>query len=473
MTINWKDRPVAFAKLQLGIQPWKKQREILYAIANHHRVAVRSCNGSGKTLTAAIATLWWITTHQEAIVITTAPTQRQVGKLLWKEIHHLHSINKQLPRGKTTYTSLEISEKRYAFGFSTKDTAKFQGFHNENLLVIVDEAAGVDDDIFDAIYGCMTTENSKLLLIGNPQYNSGTFYDAFHSKRDLWKTIHISAFDTPAFQKQTAAQNPDAETELKSIPPGMVTPRWVHEFAQHNGEHSPTYQFRVLGQFPSNSIDTLISLKHIEKATNRQFDTSNQHQTIMGLDVARFGDAKTIAIIRKGPQVIDIVEMPPADLMETAGRTHEIANKHNVDKIFVDKVGIGAGVVDRLNEIGKNKAIGINAGNKARNTERFANLRAQMFNGLKERFEQDDIAIPNDNELISQLASLKYSYTSRGQLQIQSKQQMRDAGLKSPDKADAMTLAFTAPEPPKIRMWIGQPRETENPRQRNRRTRLP
>ena len=141
--------------------------------------------------------------------------------------------------------------------------------------------------------------------------------------------------------------------------------------------------------------------------------------------------------------------------METTGRAQELANRHNVKTIFVDQVGIGAGVADRLKELKTASIVGVNAGLKARDSERFANLRAEMFHGIRQRFVDGDIAIPNDPELISQLASLTYTFTSRGQLKMQSKEQIRNSGLPSPDKADALTLAFTAPEPPPaFRAWV-------------------
>lgn len=459
----WRYKPVRFAKRCLGVRPWKKQREILSTIANHNRVAVRSCNGSGKTFTAALATIWWMMTNDDAIVITTAPTERQVQNLLWREIHSLYLKNRDRIGGKITSTRLEISSKRYAFGFSTNTTERFQGFHNQNLLIIVDEASGVKEPIFDAIRSCLTTANAKLLIIGNPQNLSGTFYDAFHKKRSQWKTIHISAFDTPTFTSEIATHEPP--------PPGILTKEWADEIASFAGEENSKYQIHVLGEFPSQADDTLIPLKWIEQATDRQFDTDDENDTVMGLDVARFGDAKTVAIVRRGPQILELREFPSAELMQTTGRAQELAREHHVKTIFVDEVGIGAGVADRLKEIDNTRIIGVNGGLKADNSERFANLRAQMFHGLRQRFADNDIAIPNDPELISQLASLTYTFTSRGQLQMQSKEQIRNSGLPSPDKADAMTLAFTAPEPPpkpEPAIFILSTKAIENYRRRTR-----
>ena len=207
---EWRENPVLFVRDYLGVRPWRKQEEILNAIAEHNYVAVRSCNGSGKTFTAALATIWWLASHEEAIVVTTAPSERQVKNLLWREIRDLHTRNGEFIGGQISSSKLELSPKRYAFGFSTNTGDRFQGFHSHNLLIIVDEAAGVPEFAYDAISGCMTTENVKLLLIGNPTTLAGTFYNAFHKNRHLYETIRISAFDTPAFTGEIPPDRADA-----------------------------------------------------------------------------------------------------------------------------------------------------------------------------------------------------------------------------------------------------------------------
>ena len=456
----WRINPVWFATNELGVSPWEKQRTILKALAKHNRVAVRSCNGSGKTFTAALATIWWLMAHDEAIVITTAPTERQVKELLWRELRSIHFRNRDLIGGKITSSRLEISNRRYAFGFSTNTAERFQGFHHENILIIVDEASGVDEFIFDAISGVMTTSNAKILMIGNPTNLAGTFYDAFHKNRNRWETIHISAFDTPAFAK--------GNEEL--VVPGMATADWADTIAQDHGTESQTYQIRVLGQFPSQANDTLIPLKHIEAAVNRPAEPVDEDKPVMGLDVARFGDSSTVSVVRRGTQVLDLAAFPKADLMQTVGRALDIARRHDVKTIYVDEVGMGAGVLDRMKEIDDIEAVGVNVGNKAKKTERFANLRAQMLDGLRKRFADNDISIPDDAELISQLASLTYTFTSRGQLQLESKDQIRASSRQSPDKADALTLAFNSPKGNPLQIWIlGRP---ESPSARRRRYRL-
>ena len=285
--------PVTFAIDWLNEKPWQKQRQILRALKLNRQVAVRSCNASGKTYIAALAVIWWLMAHEEALVITTAPSERQVKNTLWREIREIWERNKDLIGGKLNQTSLELSNKRFAYGFSTNTAERFQGFHSENVLIIVDEASGVREFVYDAILGLMTSRNTKILLIGNPSSLAGTFYDAFHKNRKHWKTIHIPAHETPNFQHSPETRNPEgpdgeaarpfrnergakerSETQGVHTPeptyiPGLATPEWAESILETKGEESASYQIRVLGEFPDEADDTLIPLKHIENAVEK------------------------------------------------------------------------------------------------------------------------------------------------------------------------------------------------------------
>ena len=448
--------PVWLATRLLGVNPWSKQREILRGLRDHDYVAVRSCNGSGKTFTAALATIWWLMAHDEAVVITTAPSERQVKELLWREIRSVYRENRKIIGGKLTGTRLEISDKRFAFGFSTNTEDRFQGFHNENILAIVDEASGVNEFIFDAIFGCLTSDNAKMLMIGNPMSLAGTFYDAFHKNRSHWEAIHISAFDTPAFRARGAlgdksgdAGTGDESEAMGAVPDdfhpgGVATPKWAKKIADERGINSSVYQVRVLGEFPEEAEDTLIALRLIESAVGRSFDNVDDHKPVMGVDVARFGNDQTVVVVRRGPEIVEITAFGRSDLMQTTGRVTAIARRHGVKRVHVDEVGLGAGVVDRAKELQAFEVVGVNGGSKSRDSERYLNLRAEMFDGLRQRFADGDISVPDDAELISQLASLTYKYNSRGQLQVESKELIRSSGRQSPDKADALALAFAS-----------------------------
>ena len=455
-----RENPINFACNTLRVEPWHKQKQILNAIAANRSVAVRSCNGAGKTFTAAVVILWWLMSYDNAIVITTAPSERQVREILWRELRNLYVPIRDKIGGKLTRTRLEFSPKRYAYGFSTNTEDRFQGFHSGNILVIVDEASGVDEFIYNAISGVTTSRNSKLLLIGNPHGYAGTFYNAFHKDRKQFETIHISAFDLPAFKDQGITEENikdveypdfdddpdefDEDYEHSHYAMGLSSPRWALDLFNKQGPQSSVYQTRVLGQFPEEADDTLIPLRDVEAAVNREVQIPTDSPPVMGVDVARFGNDKTVIIIRHGPKVIYTNELRKSDIVNTTGAVVTAALKYKVKNIIVDEIGVGAGVLDNLKADKRFDAVGLNGSNSPNNTELYLNKRVEVFDGLRQRFADGDISIPNDPELISQLASLTYKYNARGQLQLESKDQIRSVGRQSPDKADAIALAFTS-----------------------------
>ena len=357
--------PIDFACNILGVEPWDKQKHILDAIANNRSVAVRSCNGAGKTFTAAITILWWLMSYDNAIVITTAPSERQVREILWRELRNLYMPVRDIIGGKLTRTRLEFSPKRYAYGFSTNTEDRFQGFHSGNILVIVDEASGVDEFIYNAIRGVTTSRNSKLLLIGNPHGYAGTFYDAFHKNRKRFETIHVSAFDLPAFKAQGITEEnikdveyPDYDDDPDEFDEqdeaehslGLSSPQWALDVFNDLGPQSSVYQTRVLGQFPEEADDTLIPLRDVEAAVKRQAQIPTDSPPVMGVDVARFGNDKTVIIIRHGPKVIYIRELRKSDIVNTTGAVVTAALKYKVKNIIVDEIGVGAGVYSTISK---------------------------------------------------------------------------------------------------------------------------
>lgn len=232
--------PIWKAKNLFGFEPWSKQREILKALRKHKRVAVRSCHGVGKTATAATAVLDFMT-EGPCRVITTAPTWSQVEQLLWREIALRHS---KIPGGAGAFgkifkSSLEVRSDWFAMGLSTDKPERFQGHHAPRMMLVVDEASGVDEAIYEASEGFLTAEHARVLLIGNPTRPAGTFYKAFQ-KDSGWYTVHMSAFDAPAFTGEKVSKDAKA---------ALITEEWVQDAKQQWGEDSPAYRIRVLGEF--------------------------------------------------------------------------------------------------------------------------------------------------------------------------------------------------------------------------------
>lgn len=424
---RYQGEPVPWIKKTFNADPWEKQEEILNAVARYPRVAVRSCHGVGKTKTAAWVALWFLHCFRRSKVITTAPTWAQVKNLLWREIRSEHAKAKYNLGSECLTTNLEIDSEWFAIGLSTNESERFSGYHAENILLIVDEASGVSQDIFDAAEGFMTSVNGKMLLIGNPTRLDGEFYQAF--KSSFYHKIHISAFDSPNLKAG------------KIVRPYLVTPEWVEDKKEKWGEESPLYQVKVKGDFPQSSDDTLIPLAWIEAAEARFLEAQDSSPIEIGVDVARFGSDDSVITVRKGIKSYIHSTIHGQDTMELTGRIIQAFKEAEAQRIKVDVIGVGSGVVDRLSEL-RFPIIAMNGAEAARDPEKFINKRAEWYWSLRERYKEGAIAIEQNDELEGELASIKYKYDSRGRIQIESKEEIKKRSQKSPDRADSQNYAF-------------------------------
>ena len=446
--------PVAFAREVLGVELWSKQHEVLEALREHRRVAVKSGNGLGKGFSAAVAILWFLYCHDPAVVLSTAPTFRQVRHVLWREVHRLYRRARFSLGGKLLDTRLEMSEGRYALGLSADSHDEFQGFHSSNMLIVVDEAEGVEEAIYEAIEAVMTSENCRLLLIGNPTTVSGTFRRAFYEDRDLYHTITISALESPNVL--------EGQANIR----GLTTRKWVEERKKVWGEENPIYQARVLGEFPDQGEDTLIPLsridavvspRHYEPPASEDLDGLSGTEplggdpVVLAVDVARFGSDKSVILRRRGTVVEEVRAFRGLDTMKLTGRVIDAIKSWDPQEVVLDEVGIGAGVVDRLREQDY-RVQAVNVGRPAQDRDHFANLRAGGYWNLRQLFLDGIIVIPADSDLVGQLAALRYTFNSLGQVVMESKEEMRRCGVASPDKADALMMAFLSNRR-RVRLW--------------------
>jgi hypothetical protein len=464
---EWRQRkelshPVGFAERWLASDVWGIQKDILEAIASGSKIAVKACHSSGKTYIAAVAVLWFLSRHSEAIVVTTAPTHNQVEKLLWGEIHSALARS-SYPFPKATLTELKFGPKRYALGFTTSVTkqdegVKFQGFHAENILVVLDEAPGVDAKIWEAIEGARAGGNVSILALGNPTIASGPFHESFHGNREAWKLFTISAFDTPNFDGVSLTYRGDdgrpvtlghgstdlldlKEEELDTnIRPYLTTRRWVKEKFFEWGPGHPLWESRVCGNFPAQAEDALLSLAWLERAKNSE--RIGVGKVTAGLDVAGPGEDETVLTIRRGPQILLQKSWPQAD-----PRGSVIAElnpyKPELEAVNVDSIGIGWGMYQHLLDH-KFPARAVNVGESPLDDEKYANRKAELYWGLRMRLQAGDMSGLMDERCIGQLAGIRYKHNARGQVQIESKDDARKRGVKSPDRAESVMLAFAS-----------------------------
>ncbi len=414
---------------------WDSLREVITAILQNRRVVVPSGHGVGKTWLLARIALWFLYSFYPSKVITTAPTWPQVENLLWAEMRKAHAESIIPLGGRVLNTEIKINDDWFAVGFSTSGTAadreygtpKFQGYHSENMLVLLDEAPGVKHEIWVSIESLIVGKNNKVVAIGNPTSPTGDFYDA--TKSPLWKKVKISCFD-----------HPNVKTG-QIVVPGAVTKEWIDERRQEWGEDSPLWMSKVLGEFPTEGTDTLIPLAWAEACVG--LDLSRDGMKRLGIDVARYGGDST-ALASIFGQVLDPIEVEnKKDTNWTTGRAIVLNRMNEYDSIGVDDTGVGGGVTDSLENEGLDVDAMI-AGSSAIESDKFENLTAEIYWNLRMAIKNKELSLPDDKKLINQLCSRKYSFTRNGKIKLESKDDMKKRGLSSPDRADAVAIAYSA-----------------------------
>jgi hypothetical protein len=429
--------PALFVRHFLNRKLWYRQEEILRSVAAHRRTAVKACHASGKTFVAAAAVLWWITTRPKGIAITTAPTWTQIERVIWPEIHRL-ALNAKIAYPKPSLTKLDLGDGRFAMGLSTNEGVRFQGFHG-NILIILDEAPGILPEIYEAIGGIQAGGDVRVLALGNPVIASGPFFDAFSANRTGWNLISISAFDCPNLMGVTLEQLLTMCDEQldDNCWPSLTTRRWVRDRYIEWGPRHPLWESRVCGNFPQQSDDALFSLTWLEQAKNRTEGDGDFHA---GVDVAGPGEDETVVCVRQGPRIIALRGWSGRDARGDVLATL-MPFKSRLKSVNVDSVGIGEYFSQYLRDHGL-RVSNINAGGSPRNKDKYVNRKAEVYWQFHERVKAGDLAGLTDDKAIAQLASIRYGHNHRGQIEIESKEDARKRGVKSPDRAEAVILAF-------------------------------
>lgn len=444
--------PAGWMHDRLGRCLWSKQVEILESVRDHRMTAVKSCHGPGKSFTGSGATSWWLDIHElgSAFAITTAPSWPQVEAILWREIRRRHTEGKlsgritldcQWHMGAAGSKRGDSTEEMIAMGRKPADYDEdtFQGIHARYLLALLDEACGVPESLWNSVLSLVTNENTRVLALGNPDDPNSRFAKVC-APGSGWNVISISVYDTPLFSGETncaVCGNPLPEDMLESL----VSPLWVEDRRRDWGEGSPMWTSKVLGEFPDTSDEYLISPALVAKA--QEADLPGLSFGRFALDVARFGEDKSV-VYRNRDGVVRFVESwAKQDTMSTVGRAGNILKKFPTQRppMNVDIIGVGAGVFDRLRELRFN--VGPYQGSqRAINPAKFKNRRAESWWTFRSMMEEGLIDLdPKDETLAAQLTSVKYGIDSSGRIFIESKDDIRARGLPSPDHADAAIMS--------------------------------
>lgn len=438
-----REHPVQWIARVLDAHLWGRQADVANAVATHRLVAVRSSNAVGKTFVACCIAAWWLMTRRPTYVLVTSSSWLKLKDEFWPELRHIVKRPWHSLPGELHGLDWTMDDRWACYGLSPNEPENFGGYHSAGgVLVIVDEASALLMEMYDAIMGVVADDRSKVLLIGNPLRPEGPFWDAFRAPE--WHSLHISALESPNV------------VEGREVVSGLATRTWVEERKREWGEGSPAYQARVLGEFPESGDDVLVPLNWCEAATERTAAPAGR--LLIGVDVARYGTDLTVLVARDDAGVRHSEEHNGLSTMETAGRTIDLARRLGVSPscVFIDDAGVGGGVVDRLHEQGF-MCIAVNAGSKASDSERFANLRAEMYWGLREALNPDSerpLFIPQEfGALALECSVARKKFTSKGQVALEQKDEIKKRIGHSPDRADALALTYALPVQT---LWIGK-----------------
>ena len=429
---RYKDDPAGFSEHVIKMPPLDWQRDVMDAVASgERRCSVRSGHGVGKSSCAAAIILWYLLTKYPCKIVVTAPTASQLYDALFAEVKRRlkempPAISKLLEA--TSDRIVLKSSPTEAFCSARTSSKERQeamaGVHSENVLLIADEASGIPEEVFESAAGSMSGHNSTTLLLGNPIRTSGFFYRTHTDLADDWWTRKVSCEDSP-----------------------LVSPDFIKDMAARYGSESNAFRVRVLGEFPEADDDTYIPLFLIEQAAIRDIEESPSAAVVWGLDCARHGSDRSALAKRKGAALVEIRTWQNKSTMELAGIVvDEFENTPIIDRpqeICVDSIGIGAGVYDRLFELDL-PARSVNVAESASMTQKYMRLRDELWGKTREWFESRECVIIGDPVLISELAAPRFAFTSSGKIKIESKDEMRKRGIKSPDMADALCLTFAS-----------------------------
>lgn len=442
--LEYLTNPALWAEEVLGKQLWSKQREIAESVVNNSHTAVVSCNGAGKSGLAGILAVWWVAVHdpRDVAVICSAPTYIQIARVLFKEIQDNVRLAREhgheLPGYVTQSQEWKLEDGTVmAWGRRPADkdiVSAFQGIHRRYVMVILDEAGGIPEDLYTATEAVTNTEGARVLAIGNPDSRGTPFHRIFKDD-PTWNKIKISAFDTPNFTD---------EVVLDELRPLLIQPAWVERQKISWGVESARYKSKILAEFPDEADNTFFSQNAIDSAIDCDIVDDMENRAVLGVDVARFGEDDSVVYINRGGRCRKLDSWSKATAIESANRVHRLAIEHAVSEVRVDAAGLGGPVVDLLVNLADGKYLVISMLGSAASPDntRWINARAASYDNLRDGMLNGLFDIdPDDKVLIDEMLMIQYRFSQKGAIQIESKDDMRSRGVKSPDSLDALVYA--------------------------------
>lgn len=396
--------------------------------------AVASGHGVGKSALVSWLILWALATFEDTKGIVTANTKTQLETKTWSELAKWYRLFAAKHWFNFTATAIYSVDPEHTktwrvdmIPWSEEKTEAFAGLHNQGrrIIIIFDEASAIPDKIWEVTEGALTDKNTEILwcVFGNPTRGSGRFHAAFHGMRHRWKGHHVDS--------RTARMS--NKTQLN---------KWIDDY----GENSDFVRVRVRGEFPNTSELQFIPGDVVQAARGRHLreDQYNFAPIIIGVDPAWTGGDETTIFLRQGLMSKMLASMPRNDNdMEIAGLVARFEDEYHADGVAID-LGYGTGIYSAGQQLGRNwQLIGFGESSPIHG---FVNMAAYMWQQMKE-WLKSGASIPNDPVLADQLTA-REAYIlaigrNAGKLQLESKDDMKDRGLESPNRADALGLTFS------------------------------
>ncbi len=436
LIVAWRKDPVLFAKQVFKAELTPKQIEFIRAFQNNKRITFRGGTGLGKTFSMSILTWWSLVTHNQVQVTIFGPNEGNLKSVFWKEVQSMYGRMPEWIQSAYDVTasgSFRKDAPKDCFAeyklVSKENVEGARGIHKTNNFVFVDEATGVDREIFTgALLNILVDRNSKLCLVSNPNRINSFFYDTFYNNtmNFQWTKVHGTMRDGRDFIDDPAKHDEQA------ISYGAVT--------------SANYRAMVLGEFPLSDADTLIPREFIDVAIeNADVPPSEDMPRIWGLDPSGQGRDKSVLCIRHDTtsrfrwwDKTDTVQLFNL-IMDEWNKTPKALRPA---KICVDANGIGHGVASMLRAAGLPVLAVMPQARPSRKPDLYLNMRAMMWVELRDWICSDEfqVSIPNINELIEDLTAPNYWEVPK--YKIEGKAEIKKRTGRSTDFADALALTF-------------------------------
>jgi hypothetical protein len=446
---RWANDPVLFAREVLGVTPWWRQEEMLRAVVEHRRVAVKAGQKVSKSCTAAILAYWFALTRRDAVVVCSSSSYGQLRRVIWLELRKRREATMRMVKGPDGQlvraagiaplggifhddpeTGILFSNGSRIIGIATDDPTRAAGVSGAEMLYVLDESTGIPDEIFEAIDG-NTASDGRIFAISNPTSTSGWFYDAF-GPGSSWHQITISS-------EEAAAVTPRI--------PGLATKEFLEQKAQPSewGRGSSIWSVRVLGEFPQLGSDGVISLDLVSKAESRWTPTPQEDGPLqIGVDVAGEGTDSTCIIWSRGNWTSEPIVMrnaPTPEIVKTVVQLcRDLRRPGEKASVRIDKTSIGHGAYGYLQlETELMDVVGIESHSSSPDPTCWR-MRDAVWLSLRKWMATGAIA-KSDRRLREDLLAPRLETAPDGRFRIEPKPALRKRLRRSTDRADALALS--------------------------------